>query len=900
LKIGWKSKCALFFLAVATLNYWPAFLGRTPLPTESLSYSVPFQDRDWPVPQTRHAEMGDTITQFYPWRVIAGSLLRHGIIPLWNPKQLAGSPMIANDQSAILYPPNWTFIFLSGPAAWAFTFILKIALAGFFTALFVTSIGGSVAAAVISGIVFAFCGFITAWQGFPNADSALWIPLGCYGIQLLRREQSGQYIALTAFALSMMILGGHPGVAAHAVLLTSLYAAGEFIASSGQRFRFSIAYVIAAILGVGIAAIQALPTIEWLSLIHRTLNVLWGPLPTEQWIALFSRDMSSSPNSIGVYVPVGAIYVGAMTLVLAPIAILHKSRKQFVFFATVVLISAATAYGVEPLSLLSLQLPVLKGVKKDEMLVFVEFGFAVLAGLGFCVLERWESKVRFDWRRLVVVTSIGVVFLITFTAGLGIRGLTVTKPAWLDSLRGFGFFFTLALVIVLVRLYTTVGPKMWTGIAFTLIVADMFSFAYGYVPFQPASTAFPRSTVFESLRSTGSDFRVIGLDGATGLNWEEMYGLEDAGGYDFKLETLFQLTEDLGTESNVVAFESDKVVRAQHRILDLLNVKYLIASSQGAAGAQLRAHPERFREVREIPGIYRAEIFENLKVLPRVFTVPVRGVEVVSSPAGQLELVRRPSFDPLTNVVLDRPLPPEQSTVSNEQKQASRVLEFREIPNDVRVRIAVAEPSVLVLSQMYYPGWSVLVDGKPAEFLRTNYAFAGTHLDAGTHDVQFVFKPWTFRLGAVLTLISIAIACRFLVLRNRTWVGSHFTRVDLLTIFGVVAVALALIIASNLIVKASPNRISEVAAQLVLNKYQVTAGQGDYVMTISSIPNSTAIIQYSLNGGAPEEFIAAFDSSGQSRFNVSATTPKGTYRFLAFRPSGYSKWLSADASITVK
>src|SRR5262249_13615535 len=152
--------------------------------------------RDWPEANAQHAEMGDTITQIYPWHALAGQSLRQGVVPLWNSRQLSGSPFAANDQSQVFYPLAWTFIFLPGPFAWTFSVFLKVALAGWFTALFVRSIGATPGAALASGVAFGFGGYITAWQGFPLADSAIWIPLGCLGIQFLRREPTGRHIAL--------------------------------------------------------------------------------------------------------------------------------------------------------------------------------------------------------------------------------------------------------------------------------------------------------------------------------------------------------------------------------------------------------------------------------------------------------------------------------------------------------------------------------------------------------------------------------------------------------------------------------------------------------------------------------------------------------------------------------
>jgi uncharacterized membrane protein YfhO len=57
----------------------------------------------------------------------------------------------------------------------------------------------------------------------------------------------------------------------------------------------------------------------------------------------------------------------------------------------------------------------------------------------------------------------------------------------------------------------------------------------------------------------------------------------------------------------------------------------------------------------------------------------------------------------------------------------------------------------------WFPGWEVTVDGKPAELLKTNYAFKGVFVTPGEHEVVFSYRPMTFQYGAIGTLIGLLI-----------------------------------------------------------------------------------------------------------------------------------------------
>jgi uncharacterized membrane protein YfhO len=67
------------------------------------------------------------------------------------------------------------------------------------------------------------------------------------------------------------------------------------------------------------------------------------------------------------------------------------------------------------------------------------------------------------------------------------------------------------------------------------------------------------------------------------------------------------------------------------------------------------------------------------------------------------------------------------------------------------MRATAAEPSILVLSQMYYPGWKARIDGRDAPVLRVDYAFIGAVLEPGVHDVRFFYSPNSFRIGGFLS-----------------------------------------------------------------------------------------------------------------------------------------------------
>jgi hypothetical protein len=72
-------------------------------------------------------------------------------------------------------------------------------------------------------------------------------------------------------------------------------------------------------------------------------------------------------------------------------------------------------------------------------------------------------------------------------------------------------------------------------------------------------------------------------------------------------------------------------------------------------------------------------------------------------------------------------------------KASARIVEYS--VNDVTVEVESDRAGVLVLHDLYYPGWEVTVDGESRPLLRANLLFRGVEVPAGRHRVAFGFRP---------------------------------------------------------------------------------------------------------------------------------------------------------------
>jgi hypothetical protein len=85
--------------------------------------------------------------------------------------------------------------------------------------------------------------------------------------------------------------------------------------------------------------------------------------------------------------------------------------------------------------------------------------------------------------------------------------------------------------------------------------------------------------------------------------------------------------------------------------------------------------------------------------------------------------------------------------------ESSAVVEIASsTPGSVELVTTSSAEGLLVLHDLYYPGWIAEIDGRPAPMLRAALLFRAVVVPAGQHRVAFRFRPFALRnLGAALT-----------------------------------------------------------------------------------------------------------------------------------------------------
>jgi hypothetical protein len=186
------------------------------------------------------------------------------------------------------------------------------------------------------------------------------------------------------------------------------------------------------------------------------------------------------------------------------------------------------------------------------------------------------------------------------------------------------------------------------------------------------------------------------------------------------------------------------------RAWELLNVHYVVTWLEDLS---VPAEPvfEEPAKRGEVTYIHRLEAEH-----PRVWIV--YEAEVASSQDEALDRVAGPGFDPYSLAVLGEPLEASLSGQVADLPQA-RLAEFS--PSRLLVEVDHTSDGLLVLSELYYPGWRATVDGRQAPIHRTDAILRAVEVPAGQHQVEMVFDPPTVKLGLAISGITLLLSLAY-------------------------------------------------------------------------------------------------------------------------------------------
>jgi hypothetical protein len=121
----------------------------------------------------------DLFLYYLPMAEAVYGALAHGRLPLWNPYQLCGMPLLATYQVGTFYPFHVPYLVLPVPAAMAASAVLHLLLGAGFTYALARALRLGPGPAAVAALVFGPSGYLLQASFAPSQqEAAIWLPAG--------------------------------------------------------------------------------------------------------------------------------------------------------------------------------------------------------------------------------------------------------------------------------------------------------------------------------------------------------------------------------------------------------------------------------------------------------------------------------------------------------------------------------------------------------------------------------------------------------------------------------------------------------------------------------------------------------------------------------------------------
>ena len=724
----------------------------------------------------------DSKNQFYAMFRFLGDALRHGTLPLWNPYQYAGYPAVADPQS-LVFTPTMLLFALAAPQA---------SMQGFDAMVFSHLVLGALGmlglgrrwgwhplAALLAALVFAFggaaagrlqhTGMIISYGFFPPSLWALQAALDRRSLAL--GVVAGLLAALmalgrdqVAFLLCLVLVGA---------VLREILREGNAVAALRRRLP------VLLVAGVTVVAVMAVPVLLTMQLLQGSNRpgisygvALQGSLDPANLLTLFAPNAFGSldwpynywgPGTTTIFGDnytdrsTNYLFAGTLPLLLVlwhGLAGGRLGERGVRTLALMGVIAVLFALGrFTPVFGLAFDLvPGVSLYRRPADAAFIA-NIALAFASGYLLQRFLEAGLpKLGWVRLAaVLLACGLVLgsglTLSFAAGHLGGILLALMPA------------TAAASIAVAVLVRGNKPSRRSLVAALLVIATAAQLnwrnadtainaepsrnysAYELNPSEAAALAALRADMAPRLaRGERPRIEILGLDGSW-QNAAMVLKLEDTAGYNPLRIGAYSRAVGVGENSDAPRWRAfPETFRGYNsRLATLLGLDYLVLDR---SIADLPRQMPRPRATLLYAGDHIDVYRLGNPIVPRASLVTawrfVDDEAVIAS--GDL-----PEFKLGTEALIDRsdrdllPASPEQPASPTAGAATITATGDDAVTIDVEATI----PGILVLHDLYYPGWVAQVDGAASPVLRADLLFRGVAVPSGHHTVQFRFHPFS-------------------------------------------------------------------------------------------------------------------------------------------------------------
>lgn len=742
------------------------FLGKTLLPADITFFYSPWREY-FPnlFKSASNWILFDELFEFAPWREWTKHQLLKGIIPLWDSHSFCGYPFLAIWQSAVFYP--FDLILLSTSMAsyplWRSLFHILIAAFGMYW--FLRKYPLKVGSSLLGAVLYSFSGFMIVWLGHPHFKVAAWLPWLFLSVRTLNRKPSLKPALGLVFVISMQFFAGHVETSLHVLTATFIYAIILLFNKNKHKNRFAGWVILAFLLALMLIAVNFLPFAEYLqnssAYAARKSGVWVKPnFPLSLFSSLWEPKFFGSNADNNYFFPqfnsseIMGGFVGILPFILALYSLLMiRKNREVMRLWLLLFFSIAIVFKIPPIFQLLHLIPVFKMSYNFRFLLITAFTISALAAM---TLEKLQHS-KFNYKYFVLFWLFPAaisIFMHIYYHSLIIKHLIPSYTLYQGLLSLF-FWVSIPMILYIFR-WNRIPERMRWMILILFCFSNLWLIERNYNhPFNPILLT-PQTKLLENLPKKKGEYRILPLGYTYPPHLSILYDFQDIRGND----ALTPLTEEqylslvapeIYAPGLLPALRLLTMKHFNHWLIDLLNVRYIITPQHTSLDKWVK-NKKRFQaqNYRLLNSKHGVSIYENLKSFPRTFLTD-NIINFQSEKDAFLFLSKADAKpQPIFTIVCHKCkklLKKDKTLIGN-----AKIVNYSS--NKIIIKSKANKPSILVLSDTYFPGWQAFVNGQPHKIYQINHTLRGIILPSGTHQIKFIYRPFSFKLGLFISLLA--------------------------------------------------------------------------------------------------------------------------------------------------
>ena len=326
-----------------------------------------------------------------------------------------------------------------------------------------------------------------------------------------------------------------------------------------------------------------------------------------------------------------------------------------------------------------------------------------------------------------------------------------------------------AVALLWLRASGRLAAGVFATLACALAAADLLRIGVGINPGIPVDHAEQPVTGAIARLQAARPARFAGLAPKFGLqplvpDVAMRYGLYDARGYDYPIERRYDTLWRRAVAPNTGFLAPTMLVTPTER--------------RAARARPVRGdghHPAAGRAARARVGGHLRRCRRPAVRQPARAAAHVGGGRPadVAGDGAALDAILAPGFDPARTAVVERPVAGLADGPADAGGQ-SRIVRYE--PDRVELAARAGRRSLVVLSDVHFPGWRATVDGRETPIERVDYLLRGVPVDAGTHRIVLEYRPASWRIGWIVSVLAALGLLAAVWKSERRWPGRSTAR----------------------------------------------------------------------------------------------------------------------------